>query len=87
MSLRHDGDIASMSLKDLRHEVMKLRRAVRKHRNTNENARCWHNDLTLYAVLPENDPPGRMRGTEEELLRNCKRYIRRQQCATHGCKK
>lgn len=87
MARKQDFDIKSMSLKELRHEVMKLRHAIRKHRDASENARCWHNDLTLYATLPEHDPPGCMDGSEEELLRNCKRYIRRQQCITHGCKK
>jgi hypothetical protein len=85
MTRRQDEDIKGMSPAELRREAMRLRDAIRKHRDAEENARCWHNDLALYGVLPENEPPGRMDGPEEVLLRNCRRYIRRQQCDGSGC--
>lgn len=66
---------------------MKLRHAIRKHRDAEENARCWHNDLSLYSVLEEEVVPGKMRGPEKILLQNCLRYIRRQQCSKPDCKK
>lgn len=82
---KQDLDVKEMTLAQLRREVMKLRLAIRKHRDAEENARCWHNDLTLYGSLPEEVPPGRMVGPEEELLKNCRRYIRRQQCHSSMC--
>lgn len=84
--MKLDRDITTMSLGQLRHELMRVRRAVRAHRRASGNARCWHNDLSLYAaVLPDAAPAGRMTQPEAELLRNCRRYIRRQQCVARGC--
>lgn len=73
-----------MSPAQLRQEVRCLRKSIRKHRDAEENARCWHNDLQLYGILPEEVAPGRMLGDEQILLRNCRRYIRRQRCADHS---
>lgn len=87
MAVRQDSDVKEMTLAELRREVMKLRHGIRKHRDTDENARCWHNDLALYGLLPEEEPPGKMMEPEEKLLVNCRRYIRRQQCGLHGCKR
>lgn len=84
---RCDPDVKEMSLGQLRREVMKWRSAVRQHRNAEGNARCWHNDLALYALLPEGKPAGKMDLPERVLLRNCRRYIRRQQCSANGCRK
>lgn len=85
MSKSQDADVKQMTIGQLRREVMKLRRKIRWHRDLQENARCWHNDLKLYEVLPEQEPAGRMEGDEAALLGNCRRYIRRQQCLKHGC--
>lgn len=81
-----DIDLLELSPSELRAEVMQLRKAIRKHRDAQENARCWHNDLRLYGSLPEEAAPGRMLGDEKILLQNCQRYIRRQRCA-QDCKK
>lgn len=70
----------SASSAALRSEIERLRKAIRKHRDAANNARCWHNDLALYGALPEGVAPGKMTDPEEVLLRNCRRYIRRQQC-------
>ena len=81
-SLRHraDEDVADMSAVQIRRELLRLRKAIRKHRDAANNVRCWHNDLVLYGLLPEGSASGKMTDPEEVLLRNCKRYIRRQQC-------
>jgi len=85
-SRQQDPDVKEMTVGRLRREVMRLRRAVRKHRDAQGNARCWHNDLKLYeAALPEAEPAGRMDQPIEELLRNCQAYIKRQQCDKHSC--
>lgn len=80
MSSPQDRDLKKLTPGQLRQLIMKLRHAIRRHRDAEENARCWHNDLQLYGALPEQKPAGKMLGPEEELLRNCRRYIRRQQC-------
>ncbi len=87
MSYRHDSDVKKMSVVELRHLLMKYRRFLRKHRDRRGNARCWHGDLELYALLPEGKPAGRMDQPEAVLLGECRRYIRRQQCTLHGCRK
>lgn len=84
-SQRHDADVKQMTSGELRREVMRLRRKIRWHRDLRDNARCWHCDKQLYAVLPEVKPAGNMRGDPAVLLRNCRNYIHRQQCAAHGC--
>ena len=85
MTRRQDPDVKTMTPGQLRHEVMKLRRKIRRHRDLDENARCWHCDLELYAVLPEEKPPGRMTGKARERLRDCIGYVCRQQCVDFGC--
>ncbi len=68
-------------------KLQKIRNAVRRHRDAKGNARCWHNDLQLYEkALPEAKPAGKMDLPESVLLKNCRRYIRRQQCPSTGCK-
>ncbi|MEK7640808.1 MAG: hypothetical protein AAB389_02330 [Patescibacteria group bacterium] len=86
MSKRQDADLKKMRPAQLRAEVMKMRRALRKHRALSENSRCWHCDLQLYEVLPDSKPAGKMTKPEPELLRNCRRYIRQQQCDQYQCK-
>ncbi len=85
MFIRQDIDVKKMTIGQLRREVMRLRHSIRRHRDAEENARCWHNDLVLYAVLPEQKPAGKMIGSFEKLLRNCRRYIHRQQCELSSC--
>ncbi len=84
--MKLDYDLKEMTVGELRRLIMKMRQAVRRHRDADENARCWHNDLELYEkILPESKPAGKMTQSEKELLKNCKRYIRRQQCSLRGC--
>jgi hypothetical protein len=85
MAVKQDGDLKEKSIGALRREVMRLREKIRWHRDREENQRCHHCDLELYGVLPEEKPPGKMTESEEVILRKCRQYIRRQQCALHGC--
>ena len=87
MSQAHDPDVLRMTPGELRRALMRLRRGIRKHRDAENDARCWHNDLQLYALLPEGKPAGRMTRPEAVLLRRCRQYIRRQQCTSHGCRR
>lgn len=54
-------------------EVDQLRTAIRSHRDQRGDDRCWQDDETLYAVLPEGfTAPARDSSVE---LANCQRYI------------
>jgi hypothetical protein len=60
-------------LKGLEIEIERLRAAIRAHRDARGDDRCWQDDETLYAVLPEGyTPPARDTAVE---LEHCKRYI------------
>ena len=57
----------------LQAEVVMLRAAIRAHRDQRGDDRCWFDDETLYAVLPEGYvPPARDVRVE---LENCTRFI------------
>lgn len=84
--MKLDDDLRNMSAGRARQELQRVRQLVRTHRDAKNNARCWHNDDQLYRrVLPEEGSPGRMQGSKVELLKNCGRYIDRQQCEGRGC--
>ncbi len=87
--MKLDSDIKQKSIGQLRAELQKVRGAIRKHKKADGNARCWHNDLDLYGrTLPEGkNGSGKMDIEKEMLLKNCGRYIDRQQCSANGCKK
>lgn len=79
---RQDHDLKKMTIGALRREVMKCRSAIRKHRDADGNARCFHNDQELYRrTLPERKRSGRMRLSVKAHLRKCKGYITRQKCS------
>ena len=76
-----DHDIKKMTPGLARRELQRVRNALRWHRNTKGNARCWHNDLQLYErTLPDSKPAGRMDQPVAVLVPYCIRYIVRQQC-------
>ncbi len=82
-----DPDIRRMSFGERGRELQKLRRLIRAHKRATGNARCWCNDRNLYEEsLPEGHRGiGTMVGFPiEALLRNCRRYIVRQQCRANG---
>jgi hypothetical protein len=84
--MRLDTDIKNMTASEARRELQRVRNRLRWHRNTEENARCWHNDVKLYGdTLPEAKPAGRMDQPKEVLLRNCGRYIDQQKCSGLNC--
>lgn len=62
-------------------EVERLREAIRTHRDTRGDDRCWQDDEALYKTLPEGfTPPER---DTLVMLENCIRYVRcRQNPAT-----
>lgn len=63
-------------------EVERLRAAIRKHRDTRGDDRCFMDDAELYRVLPEGDTrPGRDTAV---TLENCYRFIKLRQ-EGRGC--
>lgn len=80
-----DKDIKDMSFGERGRELARVRRLIRTHKAKKNNARCWHNDEQLYArTLPEGSAnAGKMILPENILIRNCKHYIRGQQCTRH----
>ncbi len=87
--MKLDDDVREKSAGRLRRELQRIRNFIRSHKRKQKNARCWHNDIFLYdRTLPEgSESAGRMDLPKEELLKNCGRYIDRQQCSLNGCRK
>jgi hypothetical protein len=57
----------------LRYELERLRAGVREHRDARGDDRCWRDDDTLYALLPEGYiPPKRDSAVE---LERCRQFI------------
>lgn len=73
---RLDNDVKSMSLPQLRKEVMRLRRAFRKELSYTGNHRCW---ITLLEVLPEGKRIKPLSLSRDVFLGNCERYFQRNQ--------
>jgi len=54
-------------------DLEQLRAAIRAHRDTRGDDRCWRDDATLYAVLPEGyTPPATDTAVE---LERCRQFI------------
>lgn len=54
-------------------KVVKLKQAIRKHRDATGHDRCWQNDIELYEVLGESIP-NQMWPPKEEFEQKCKQY-------------
>jgi hypothetical protein len=51
-----DEDLFAMTKNDLIQEVKKLRKGIRKHRDSTEHELCWHHP-DLWSLLPEKTDP------------------------------
>ncbi len=71
-----DPDLRTMTLPQLRQEVMRLRTAFRKESSCTGNRRCW---ITLLQPLPEERGVQPLKLPREAFLRNCGRYFDRNQ--------
>ena len=60
-------------------EIHKLQAAIRKHRDTRGDDRCFQDDAELYSVLPEGDT--RPASETAVTIENCQRYI---ECRQQG---
>ena len=73
--------ISHMVLYDLVAEVLKLRAAIRSHRDQKGDDRCWMDDVELYKNLPEGvvDADFSLL-SDEQFRRNCDVYIQNRKC-------
>lgn len=68
-----DADLSSMTPKELTAEVIKLRTAIRAHRDSSGHELCWHHPQ-LWGLLPEPIPAGVLVPEWPQFLRGCVRY-------------
>ncbi|MBN8550766.1 MAG: hypothetical protein J0M12_15740 [Deltaproteobacteria bacterium] len=78
----HDSDVAKMSDKQLREELVVLRNAVRLHRDEKGHDRCWVDDARLYGALPEKIGAVSQLPRWPEFQTNCRRFWESRQCPT-----
>lgn len=69
-----DNDLANMKFEDLQQEVMKLRSAIRYHRDQKGDDNCWLDSKTLYDVLPEKIGVSPELPDKQLMMINCSRY-------------
>jgi hypothetical protein len=68
-----DQDLASLSRDALIQEVLKLRAAIREHRDSSGHALCWHHPA-MWGLLPENTDPQPVVPEWPQFMRGCIRY-------------
>ncbi|PYQ49603.1 MAG: hypothetical protein DMF59_13090 [Acidobacteria bacterium] len=68
-----DEDLDRMSREDLIAEAKKLRKGIRKHRDSTGHELCWHHPA-LWGLLPEQQDPLPTVPEWPEFLRGCIRY-------------
>lgn len=68
-----DSDLQNMSQEQLVAEVLKLRQAIRQHRDANEHDLCWHHP-NLWSALPDKVQPQLLVPEWPQFLRGCVRY-------------
>ncbi len=76
MSRRLDEDLKTMTVAQLRREVMRLRTAFRKELGDTGNRRCW---INLLAALPEGETIQPLSLPRAKFLANCQVYHKRNQ--------
>lgn len=65
---------------DLAARVKQLEDAIRNHRDQKGDARCWLDDLELYAVLNDSVVPDVSLPPKDHFLGSCSRYWENRQC-------
>jgi hypothetical protein len=64
--------------------IAELENAIRTHRDARGDDRCWLDDQTLYAVLPEGAKSNTALPPEKTFLANCKRFWTSRQDPNHA---
>lgn len=70
-----DEDLKEMSRDDLISEVRKLRRGIRKHRDSTGQELCWHHPA-LWGLLPEKTDPVPVVPDWPRFMDGCVKYRR-----------
>ena len=68
-----DDDLNELSRDQLLSEVLKLRNAIRGHRDATGHNLCWHHPA-LWALLPEKVPSNISIPEWPQFMRGCIRY-------------
>jgi hypothetical protein len=68
-----DEDLQALSREQLMAEVLKLRNAIRTHRDSSGHELCWHHP-DLWSLLPEKVSPAIAVPDWPQFMRGCVRY-------------
>ena len=68
-----DHDLLKLNREELAAEVLRLRAAIRAHRDSTGNDLCWHHPQ-LWGLLPEKLSPDVAVPPWPKFLRGCVRY-------------
>ena len=68
-----DDHLASLSHDELVQEVIRLREAIRQHRDSTGHELCWHHPQ-LWSLLPESTDPLPSVPEWPQFMRGCIRY-------------
>ena len=68
-----DEDLDSMSVEELKAEVLKLRAGIRQHRDASGHNLCWYVP-ELWNLLPEKVEPQPQVPPYEEFIECCRTY-------------
>lgn len=71
--MKLDADLERMAREELIREVIKLRQAIRTHRDTSRHHLCWHHP-ELWGLLPEKTDPVPVVPEWPEFMQGCVRY-------------
>lgn len=68
-----DEDLDRMPREELVEEVRKLRRGIRRHRDSSRHELCWHHP-ELWGLLPEKTDPVPVVPDWPQFLAGCLKY-------------
>ena len=68
-----DDDLQNLSRGELAAEVIKLRTAIRKHRDSTKHDLCWHHP-ELWGLLPEKIEPDVSVPAWPQFMKGCLKY-------------
>ena len=82
---RMDEDLESFTRAELVAEVLKLRKAIRTHRDSSGHDLCWHHP-DLWRTLPEQLEPDIAVPPWPQFLRGCVAYRESLALQAHGAR-
>ena len=68
-----DEDLDGLTREQLIAEAVRLRNAIRRHRDASGHALCWHHP-EMWSLLPEAVPPAIAVPEWPQFMRGCIRY-------------